>query len=603
MSLPPQQLSAPSPMVRTLLTPLWAALLVLAVVAQLGGTWRTLTNFYQYNPPFAALGLISRGAIGVEGAPGIEQTSSIPRDSQIYSIGEEAVDETVTFEQLSERLAGEMGSRVTVGFVLPDGSYRDLDLERSDANYRIAAPVWLTVIDRILLPLLGALAAGFGLYVSVLLWRRREDGVAQLLALGLIFLVLTGVEPDRFAYYALNDSNLVATVSLAAFLSAYASLIVAIPAFPDGRYWPAWSGWLAIVTPIFAIASLTVYITFAQSEQTPLLTVVDYAVSWHIIIALMVLAVFAAWLRFRATPPGLEKQQAKWAALGIIFGLLAIAFSEEVLGNIVIGGPAQVMIDSASSIICALGMIAIPLGLMMSLLGLRLNDADGAIGRSAGYAAITLLIGAIWAASTTWINRLIGDQLAPAAAAGISTMVAAAIFVPTRERILKWTEKRFQPALVKLRGLPAKLLPWRDDHNPADVARGTLLAIVNGVQASSAALILDDEGAPRVLATYEADEQAALADISHEDPDARAFPVHLRLDDLVGPIGFLLIGPRSDGASYNSDEKSALKLVAGPLAEVLRATSRRAGRNLALTEMLTAVDARVARLEALKTAV
>jgi len=155
---------------------------------------------------------------------------------------------------------------------------------------------------------------------------------------------------------------------------------------------------------------------------------------------------------------------------------------------------------------------------------------------------------------------------------------------------------------VKMRGLPAKLLPWRSDHDPADVAKGTLLAIVNGVQASSAALVLDDEGEPRVLATYEVEEHISLADIGQDDPEARAFPVHLKLDDLVGPIGFLLIGPRSDGASYNSDEKAAMKLVAGPLAEVLRATSRRAHRNHALAEMLTAVDARVARLEALKAA-
>jgi hypothetical protein len=302
-------------------------------------------------------------------------------------------------------------------------------------------------------------------------------------------------------------------------------------------------------------------------------------------------------------PPGLEKQKVKWAALGLIFGLLAIAFADIVRQNVSLDGPEGVGLEVAFDLVRSIGTVAIPFGILMSLMEIRLNDADRVIGRSAGYAMITLLIGAIWAASTNWISASIGSQMSPAAAAGISAMVAAAIFVPTRERILKWTEGLLQPAMVKLRSLPAKILPWREDHTPADVARGTLLAIVNGIHAISAALVLTEEGGDKVIATYETTADLVMEDLARDATEQRAFPMHVRLVDLCGPVGSLLIGPRSDGASYRSDEKDAIALVAGPLAEVLRATSRRAGRELALTRMLTSVDARIARLETLRASV
>ena len=285
---------------------------------------------------------------------------------------------------------------------------------------------------------------------------------------------------------------------------------------------------------------------------------------------------------------------------GLVFGLPAIAIAETLAAVLSLQGTAAYAFALASTILEPVGAIMIALGLLMSLMGWRLNDADGAFGQSAGYGVVTLVIGAVWTTTTTWANDFLGAWLGGASATGLSTMLATAVFVPTREKILAWTENKFQPALVRLRTLPGRLQPWKHDHEPVDIARGTLLAIVDGVNASSAAIILTEGGVPRVLATHETSEDEALRALAADANEGAEspFPFRLVLDDLIGPVGLLLLGPRSDGASYRSDERKAIELVEGPLAEALRATSRRSQRNSALSTLMTNVEARIASLEA-----
>lgn len=604
MDLPPQQLRAPRGLIRALLTPIWALLLLLAAVTQVGGTGKIIFDYYHYTPRFAQLGLISYGRWFVGGAPGIRATSAILPRSILIAVDGRPVTNGTSYEALSDMLDGSIGSSASLDFILRDGhdTPRHLDLLRTEENQRVAAPRWRFITNQIVLPLLGLLAAGFGLFVSIMMWKKRDDPVAPLLAFGLVGLVLSGDATYLYLEWAIPNSAIAALLSSSAALFAFALLNVAMPAFPDGRYRPGWGGWIALGSSLIAALSfgLSLYLFDASKQDYPVLVWVYRSVAW-MFAALTLAAIAAAAVRFRATPPGLEKQKVKWAALGLVFGLLAIAFADTVEHIVTLDGPTEVVIRAALDLLSAVGCVAIPLGILMSLLEIRLNDADRMIGRSAGYAIITLLIGAIWATSTNWINGAIGNQTSsPAAAAGISAMVAAAIFVPTRERILKWTERLLQPALVRLRTLPAKILPWREDHTPADVARGTLLAIVNGIHATSAALVLSEECGDKVIATYEVTADLVMEELARDEADQTMFPMKVGLVDLCGPVGFLLIGRRDDGASYRSDEKDAVALVAGPLAEVLRATSRRASRALVLTEILTSVDARIARLEALR---
>lgn len=600
----PEHLQLPQGLIRRLILPIWGVLLAFAICAQVVGTWRAYHQVYNIHGVFADLGF--RGRIGSEGqlevqpTPNVGQVAAIAEGAWIYAINGTRFYNAPE-ERYAELLSGSEGSYVAVTFVDRENTVvRNHYLVRSAVHRAQTQRFSDWLMDIVLIPFLGLLAAGLGLYGSYLLVRRRSnDPVAVILAVGLVGLVLTGDQPPLFLFWAFNNVAVAGEIYLLAYVLAFVPLAVALPAFPNGRYEPRWSAWLAILGPPVGVS------IFAASLIQNLHPAVRVLFSYYLLVPLVLAALVAAAVRFKKTPRGHEKQQLKWAFVGFVFGLAAVIAGEVLLASpLVREGSASFGLWVAAVILRAVGSILIPLGVVMSVLELRLNDADSAIGRSAGYALITLLIGAVWAGSTTWINKLLGDTVAPAVATGISTMLAAAIFVPTRERIMKWMEKKFQPALVKLRGLPARLGPWRHDHDPAELARGTLLAIVNGVQASSAALVLTLAQGHQVLAMYETTEDDVLRELGFEAAlEERAFPLRLNLDDLLGPVGVLLIGPRTDGASYTSDERSAVALIKGPLAEALRATSRRANRNQVLAEMLTSVDARVARLETIRGAV
>ena len=74
------------------------------------------------------------------------------------------------------------------------------------------------------------------------------------------------------------------------------------------------------------------------------------------------------------------------------------------------------------------------------------------------------------------------------------------------------------------------------------------------------------------------------------------------MTDHLGVVATLLLGRRSDGASYSKDEKAAIGQITEPLADALRAAARRAERYAAIDERFAAVEAaRRRRTKALET--
>ena len=80
------------------------------------------------------------------------------------------------------------------------------------------------------------------------------------------------------------------------------------------------------------------------------------------------------------------------------------------------------------------------------------------------------------------------------------------------------------------------------------------------------------------------------------DKDLR-FTKRLRLEDEDGPIGLLLLGPRSDLNRYNPAQLRGLAELIEPLAEALRAALKRAHHAESVHLQLGSVEERLARLE------
>lgn len=563
----PGQLPALAPRWRRRLAPFWLLLLALAVSGQAGGLWRGYEEIRTVAPAFASLGLEpqpeERGfSIVVAGR------DDIAEGSRLVAIDGRPIDPAADTLEAARRLAGADPSGVSVVLRAPDGTERTLQLARSAENRRLAALDEGATVAAGTLLLFFLLAFPF-LAAAVLLWRRRDDAVSALLSFAFLALAAAGFGPLAFWE----------TLGLLDLWSALtglwlALLIVAFPAFPDGRFVPRWSRWMLVLGPAIGIAGA--------------FDLLPAELGFGLLLILLLLSIGTLVIRFRRTPPGTARQQIKWAALGLIGGLallvigaLLIAAALAVEAELAVG-----LLGLAGFVLLYLGFLLMPAGVIASLMRYRLNDADLVIGRSTGFAAATLVIGSLWAVGAYWTNDMIAAVAGrdnKGLAAALSALVAAALLGPARTRVHDWVERRFQPALTRLRALPTRLAQLQHGDCPRRVAEQALTSLVDGIEASRAALHdADGNLIAAVPAEADAEEEAVL---------------RLPLADPSGPVAMLSIGARTDAAGYSRDQRAAVALVASPLADALRATGERAARNAELAAALAALEARLARLE------
>jgi hypothetical protein len=205
-----------------------------------------------------------------------------------------------------------------------------------------------------------------------------------------------------------------------------------------------------------------------------------------------------------------------------------------------------------------LGILAIALGFLISLLRYRLYDAETAISRSASYAALTVALVAIFAGTEATIENVgqayfgmgIGNISAAMAAA-----VAAVLLNPIHRRITDWAESRFQRDLVLLKNeLPELLEDLAASASPAQLGAVILPRINAAVHATRSALITPDGE----VAAVDGDLAATQA----TPQDDERFPIRLELACPVsGRAGWLVLGPRPDGSLYAKEDMEALEFV------------------------------------------
>jgi hypothetical protein len=263
-------------------------------------------------------------------------------------------------------------------------------------------------------------------------------------------------------------------------------------------------------------------------------------------------------------------------------------------------GPWTPLLNLGVIALFNLGFISMALGLLVSLIRFRLWEADRVIGRTAISATVTVMVGIIWALSTDLVKQVVERAIGPgqetfAAIAG--ALVAAGIFAPTQTLALRWAKRRFNKERDRVRKLVARLAVWRASETPEEIALRTLSALAAAIHSSSSAILVDTSRGRQVLAARDIEDVAPLLAPGFDPQRDRRFRQVLPLEDEDGPIGQLLLGPRSDYNRYNANELHCLTEVAEPLAETLRASIKRVQQTDSMQRMLGAVEERLSRLE------
>jgi hypothetical protein len=209
-----------------------------------------------------------------------------------------------------------------------------------------------------------------------------------------------------------------------------ASMSILFLVFPNGRFVPRWSLWLAP----FAV------LHEALRMFAPALLGADYAFP-----LLLAFIVCTQIYRFVRISNAIERQQTKWALAGMSAGVVgfgglltwAILFS---------AGKPTGLANLIGSTALYLFLMLIPLSIGMAILRSHLWDIDLLVRRTLVYAVLTGLLALAYFGSVLALQglvRLLTGQSQSPVVTVLSTLVIAALFVPLRRRVQAFIDRRF----------------------------------------------------------------------------------------------------------------------------------------------------------------
>jgi hypothetical protein len=270
----------------------------------------------------------------------------------------------------------------------------------------------------VVLTAIWALWYGLG---ALIVWRRPEDRGALFSAFSLAILPLGEVS-------GWQNSSVSAWMGTLFFCA----LLVFAILFPDGRFRPRWTRWLALLVVVVNAAALPSFpgpTAVAASIASLLVIVPVIGVQVH---------------RFRSLSTWSQRQQSKWAFFGVGVAMVGVAAS--LMPYLFVRVPNGSLYSAVTGT-TEIGIVvtAIPISLAIAVLRSRLWDIDRVISRALAWAALTVVLGAVYIGGVIGLQaafgRVAGNGSAPAIA--VSTLTIVALFGPLRRRLQSLIDRRF----------------------------------------------------------------------------------------------------------------------------------------------------------------
>ena len=492
---------------------------------------------------------------------------------------------------LGNLLFGTDAAEVPLTVRSPDGRLRDVTVTTGESHIDAGAhalgisPKWLSFVD-----LLHVLAYPFLLWAAWLLHHRNSrDVVSSILSLAVLLTI--GAEQPSSVFLA--HVGVPRWLNVAIFDLGNVLLLTGMLLFPHGSLsWRRMA--LLALLPILLFLHGALYQTF--------------------FVCFMIVAVLSLLRCLRLTQSGEQRQQIRWALLGIT-GYAVLRTISIVADNLKWSSDSfghQLLVEISAGISFALAVLVLQFGLLIALLRYRLYDAEFVISRSANIALITIAVAAVFAGTADGLKQIIYNYYGNSNSEGPVIFAAALSTVlvnPIQERVQRWSERRFQKNLFLLRDdLPEVARDMREtaslgemlDEILARIDRGVRSvrssAIVNGCVLRARGVAIDEVEGWRAT-TFARDYKSDIC-----EPSDRLFPIRVPLvpsSDDEEPIGYLLVGPRPDGSIPSRDEQKALKEVSESVARAIRTVIKREARELQVSELIADNARRIGALEAL----
>ena len=332
-----------------------------------------------------------------------------------------------------------------------------------------------------LLALGSILAVACFTVAAVIFLRRSGEPMALFVALMLVLLGATfsgSAEGIRNPLWEWSN-NLVQALSLL-------SVLLFFYLFPDGRFAPRWSSWLAVLCIVFVAPLYLLPFAADDWEFLPYVLLVP---------GLFLAGVAAQVYRYLRVSTPAQRQQTKWVVFGFaaaLGGYIAVILLPTVFAGLEPGTLADLAAAAATVGL----MMLIPLSLGFSILRYRLWDIDVVINRTLVYGTLSVLLALIYSGGVFGLQfafRAVSGQESQAAVV-VSTLAVAALFVPLKRRTQATIDRRFYrgkyDAAKTLRRFADTL---REEVEPEALQRNLVSAVEQTVQPEHVSLWLRPE--------------------------------------------------------------------------------------------------------------
>jgi hypothetical protein len=284
-----------------------------------------------------------------------------------------------------------------------------------------------------------------GLFIvtsALIVWRKPNNRMAEFVSIGFVTWGPT--------YTASVTEALVAAypwwslpVSLLQGLGIWLLLVFGF-IFPNGRFVPRWSRYLAIaavaITIALAMGSPTRIVSFPETALEVVLSRVQ--------ICLMIAAALALVYRYRWASNPIERQQIKWIVFGFsafVVEIIAYLLLPDLLSPLQQPGLPRLAYLVIGSTINVLFLVMFVMSFAIAMLRYRLFELDVIINRALVYSALTLALSLFYWASVVALQHVFGTLAGSTSSIAIviSTLAIAFLFQPLRRRFQAEVDQRF----------------------------------------------------------------------------------------------------------------------------------------------------------------
>lgn len=387
---------------------------------------------------------------------------------------------------------------------------------------------------------------------SAIFWLKSDDRMALFVG---ITLVTSGALTVVDSLDATATSSIQWWLYSAVIFTGNIGLIVSWLLFPNGRFVPRWTRWLAGLLVALGIA-------FHFFPDSPIYRVLVSPFGAVLSLGIVGSAVGSQIYRYRHVSNTLQRQQTKWAVFGIALGM-AGSQGVSLIGPFL--GQLNILALLALHTIASLSLLLIPLSIGVAILRYRLWDIDPLINRALVYGALTASVVAIYVFVVGYLGAIFAQGRPASGSLAISlvaTGLVAVLFQPLRDRLQRGINRLLYGARDEPYAVLAQLGQRLESTQEPDAVLPTIVESVrDALKLPYVAIILDQGPA----ATFAAAVGTPVADL-----------LTVRLAYQGAPIGQLLLGPRGPGETFSAADRRLIEVLArqaGVAAHAVRLTA------------------------------